>query len=93
MPTNQPMKDKIKITKEIDRIVHKYPRPDSSELFRSELEYLVEVVKKSLKEPKEDRLSMECKHKDWFEYPNDKWFSVIRKCSNCWYTKVLEKLT
>jgi hypothetical protein len=47
--------EKLEITKEIDRIVHKYPRPDSSEWFRSELEYLVKVVIKSLKEPTDDR--------------------------------------
>lgn len=29
-----------KITKEIDRIVNKYPYNDSKELFRAELEYL-----------------------------------------------------
>lgn len=47
--------EKLEITKEIDRIVHKYPRPDSSEWFRSELEYLVKVVIKSLKDTTEER--------------------------------------
>ena len=36
------------INKEIDRLVKKYPRPDSSELFRSELEYLVEQTIKNI---------------------------------------------
>lgn len=47
--------EKLEITKEIDRMVHKYPRPDSSELFRSELEYLVKVVIKSLQDTTEER--------------------------------------
>lgn len=60
--------EKLEITKEIDRIVHKYPRPDSSELFRSELEYLVKVVIKSLKEPTEEREEFDhlwCDHASW----------------------------
>lgn len=36
------------INKEIDRLVKKYPRQDSSELFRSELEYLVEQTIKNI---------------------------------------------
>lgn len=35
-----------KVSKEINRLVAKYPWPDSKELFKAELEYLIEISSK-----------------------------------------------
>ena len=40
------MKTKSTIKAEIERIVNKYPYPDSKELFRAELQYLVALAEK-----------------------------------------------
>lgn len=37
---------KTPVEKEIDRLVNKYPWPDSKELFRTELQYLVALAER-----------------------------------------------
>lgn len=78
--------EKLEITKEIDRIVHKYPRPDSSELFRSELEYLVEVVKKSLQKPTEEKptVATVLAYEQWYKEALSKVSSILKKEKCVW---------
>ena len=61
------------IEKEIERIVNKYPREDSKLLFKSELESLVEVVRKEQ--------DIECKkaYDKWY----DEWASAAAD-DICW---------
>ena len=32
----------------------------------------------------------ECKHTNFVEYKNDKWFWIIHRCTNCWHTKIFD---
>lgn len=55
----------MKVKKEIERLVNKYPWGDSKELFRAELEYLVLIAEREqLKKDHDETMKVISKHQE-----------------------------